>query len=716
MKFYQKWQGRNCSEPSVLFKARVPGNIQKDYAEAKGFTDVQFADGYRQFLPIENDAWEYVTKLDYRQKDGEKVFFVSGGIDYRYEILLNGKKIYEYEGMFRPIELDLTDSLDARNENVLTVHIFPHPKSEEGRPGTRDEADHSCKPAVCYGWDWNPRLLISGMYREAYIETRKADGIGKIETSYTLADDFSTAELTVSAENGAKCVLEVFEPDGSLLYRGENKALTISDPKLWWCREHGEQNRYTWRLTAPDGEIREGKVGFRKVRLVRNFKAREESCYPMSRYPAPFTMELNGKKIFLKGANFVNAELFWADADENRYKELLDLVADANMNIIRLWGGTSIHHPALYEICDEMGILVWQEFMLACNCYPDEEQYLKVLESEATAMIKTLRVHPSLVLWCGGNELFNGWSNMTDQSLPLRLLNSLCYLYDKNTPYIPTSPLFGMGHGDYIFYEERQKQDVYQMFSENEHIAFTEFGVPSISSMEILKKIIPADELKEIIPTESWICHHALKAWKSESHADLEVLSKYFGEKATLEERIEQSQWLQCEGLKFIYEEARRSAPRVSAALVWAFNEPWYTAANLGIVSYPATPKPAYYAVKDALRQNSFTAHIEKFDWNGGERFTAGIWLMNDSDKTVTADAEVFLCIGEKKIPLLSWKGATAAPYENVEGASVCCFLPNEPTDRFTLMIRSSDPAFDSAYTLLFRPLTHQPPSRQMNV
>ena len=160
MKFEQVWKGRNCSDPeTATFPASVPGNIQYDYGIACGFENVHFADRYKQYIPLENDAWEYSTVLKYQKKDGEHVFFVSEGIDYRYDILLNGEKIYSYEGMYRPVDVDLTSRLKGEND-VLKVHIYPHPKSTTGRKDTRDEADESCKPAVCYGWDWNPRLFL----------------------------------------------------------------------------------------------------------------------------------------------------------------------------------------------------------------------------------------------------------------------------------------------------------------------------------------------------------------------------------------------------------------------------------------------------------------------------------------------------------------------------------------------------------------------------
>ena len=389
------------------------------------------------------------------------------------------------------------------------------------------------------------------------------------------------------------------------------------------------------------------------------------------------------------------------------------------MNILRLWGGAALCKKEFYDICDRKGLMVWQEFMLACNAYPNDDKYLSVLESEATAMITTLRRHACIVLWSGGNELFNGWSGMNDQSLPLRLLGSLCYQYDKHTPYIMTSPLEGMGHGGYKFRDERYLQrwrDVFECFQNSNHTAYTEFGVPSISPMDALKQIIPADELDEVRETPSWKLHHAVRAWMPESHACAETLKIYFGQEATMEERVAQSDWLQTEGMKAIFEEARRQWPHCSAALNWSFNEPWITAANLSIVRYPAIPKPGYFATKNALRSKMFSARIPHFDWKSGERFTAQIWLLNDSLEKISGSVEVILKIGDTEISLLKWDNAETEINENTEGASVCCTLPAVDACSMTLILKADDESMSSEYKLLYERQNPRPASKGMNM
>ncbi|MBE6554059.1 MAG: hypothetical protein E7666_06940 [Ruminococcaceae bacterium] len=701
MRFDQTWQGRNCSEAEgAFFPVSVPGNIQYDFGVARGFTDVQFADGYKQYIPYEDDAWEYSTHLRYSKREGERVYFVSKGIDYRYDILLNGEKLYSYEGMFRKAEVDLTDHLKGEDD-LLTVYIYPHPKRKTARPGTRDEADESCKPPVSYGWDWNPRLVISGLWDEAYIETRDAYYIGNAEVLTDLSEDLSVGTVRVSYDCEKACTVTVSDADGNIVYSGTDAEFTVQTPELWWCNGQGTPYLYTWKIEN-EREQRVGHIGFRRLRLVRNTGAVDPPRFPKSRYATPTTIELNGRRILAKGSNWVNPDIFWGQTDEARYDSLLTLARDAHMNILRMWGGSSVCKQSFYDLCDRYGIMVWQEFMLACNNYPDTEHYLSVLESEARAIICSLRSHPSLALWCGGNELFNGWSGMTDQSHPLRLLNSLCYELDRKRPFFPTSPLIGMAHGGYQFYSHSLGLEVFEEFQKSHDVAYTEFGVPSIASVETLKKIIPEDELFPIKPTAAWIAHHGFNAWGLASWTCLDTLERYFGESTSLEETVERSNWLQCVGYQGAFEEMRRQWPHCGMMLNWCFDEPWMTAANNSLIEFPSKPKPAYEYVKSALRPKLFSARVAKFAWVMGSTFEAEIWLLNDTPEAISGEVHISLQIGNESIDLLDWK-AEADANSSKQGPTVRCVLPKvEGVDRITLKLDSAD-GMSSSYCLQLR-------------
>ena len=386
MRFDQQWLGRNCAEAAdAFFPAQVPGNIQYDYGVAHGFGDVQYADNVNQYRALEDVAWEYVSTLVYERQEGERVFFVTEGIQYAYEIFLNDTLLYTYEGMFRSVELDLSDYLNGEKD-VLRIRIAPHPKGTRGAKDTRDEAADSCNPPVQYGWDWNPRLLISGLWQEAYLETRNAYDITDCEVLTTLSEDLHTGSVTYSFSCEKACEVALYDADGNAVYVGKEKKITVKDPNLWWCVGQGDPYLYRWEIRN-EKCVKSGYVGFRRLRLVCNEGFTGPKMFPKTRYEAPATVELNGRRVMMKGSNWVNPDLFWGHVDAARYDELLTLVRDCHMNILRIWGGASMCKRAFYELCDRYGILVWQEFMLACNCYIDSPHYMEVLESERYAKI-----------------------------------------------------------------------------------------------------------------------------------------------------------------------------------------------------------------------------------------------------------------------------------------------------------------------------------------
>ena len=702
MRFDQAWNGRNCSKAEhEWFPVTVPGNIQYDYGIFHNFADLNYSDNYKQYLPLEEDHWEYRAVLSYERKQGERVFFVSGGIDYKYDVIINGEIVYSYEGMFRGFEVDLTEKLNGK-EDILSIHIYPHPKSTGGRVNTRDESDQSCKPPLSYGWDFNPRLLNSGLWEEAYIETRAESYIGSTEVLAKLSDDLSVGTVSFDFECSIPCRTAIYDMEGNLVYEGNERTVTVENPSLWWCNGQGVPYLYRWEISN-ERESRSGNIGFRTLRLVRNMTKTLVS-FPKGRYAAPITVELNGRRIFAKGTNWVAPALFWGHLDEKIYDEHLSLAHDANMNMIRMHAGSGRPKRYFYDMCDRYGILLWQEFPLACNNYVATPQYMKILESEAISIVKDFRHHPCLAFWCGGNELFNDWSGMDEQSCALRLLNKICYELDYDRPFIYTSPLIGMAHGGYTFYDPQQGGEALQAFQKSENTAYPEFGIPSITNAELLRKVIPEDEITFPLPhTKSWIAHHGFDAWGHHRWLCQDVLSRYFPRATSLEEMVEQSEWLQSEGYRGAFEEMRRQWPRCSMALNWCFNEPWTTAGNNTLLAFPSYPKPAYYSVKSALRPTLFSAKIEKFVWIADETFEAELWLLNDSPAPKQGSVRVTITLGDETVELLEWRAETDANV-NKQGPTVRYKLPKiDGVDRLTLNL-ISDNGMENNYVYQYRP------------
>jgi len=288
----------------------------------------------------------------------------------------------------------------------------------------------------------------------------------------------------------------------------------------------------------------------------------------------------------------------------------------------------------------------------------------------------------------------------------LRLLNSQCFRLDPTTPFIPTSPIMGVGHGHYIFRDWETKEEVFQEMTRARCTAYTEFGIPAPASVAILKTIIPENELWPPKPGTAWESHHAYKAWVGNTWLCQDIIEDYFGKSESLEQLVANGQLLQSEGYKCIFEEARRQKPYCSMALNWCYDEPWPAAANNSLISYPAIPKPGFFAVKNACRPVLVSARLPKFKWKAGETFQAEIWMLNDFYKSVPGGkVTIKLVQGDEKIVLLNWEYSQMEPNINQAGPTVRFTLPDWDADRFNLLLEvDGHPELNSAYTLAYQP------------
>ena len=692
-----------AAAPKKTVPATVPGNAQLDWARAENYPDYNFSDNYKLFDWMEDVYWVYSAKIKKPEiQPDEQLYFVSKGIDYEFEILLDGHPLLYQEGMFTPVELDITGTFSG--EARLDIVVYPAPKAKN-RARDRSEADECAKPPVSYGWDWHPRLIPSGLYEECCLEVRPALHIADAEMRYALSDDLSVAYIGLEVQvencehrgNRGKLKWELFDKNGAPVldcsfecvcgYSPEKERLRLLSPELWWPNEHGEQVLYrsVFTLSDADGNIvdaKESRVGFRRCKLVANPGA-EAPGFPFSGNYPPITLEVNNRRIFAKGSNWVEPEIFTGLITRASYEPLVKLAREAHFNLFRAWGGCIVSKEAFFDLCDEYGIMVWREFPLACNNYRDNSHYLEILDRESVSIIKRLRRHACLAIWCGGNELFTGWGGMNDQSHALRLLNANCYDHDRFTPFLPTSPVPGMGHGHYMFRYIDQafmsprlahKTEGYDCLTGMIHAdktAYTEFGNSSASDVETLRSIIPSGELFPPKPDGAWMAHHGFEAWVGQgSWLYPENVEHYFGKPDTLEELVAYTQMLQCAGYKGIFEEARRQWRRCSMALNWCYNEPWPTAAGNNLVTFPAKPKPAYYAVQKSCRQQMASARVQKFDFESGEEFELELFVLNDLPEhieplTLTAT----LASDTKTYEICRWQTDKTPPSEHQKSA-----------------------------------------------
>lgn len=705
--------------PSVVVPATVPGAVQLDWARAQGWPEPAYDSDVTKYGWMEDAFWRYQAELPALvSQAGDRLFFVCGGVDYAFDVLLKGKLLHSQEGMFTPVELDLTG---AEAGDVLEVLVHPAPKS--CRSGDRVEANQSVKPAVAYEWDFHPRLIPLGIWQETYLDIRPAVHLRHADVTYRLSDDFGSADLrceafvsqmhagtlrwTLHDPAGAQVFEHVCTPDAPVVTLSK----TVRAPQLWWPNGQGAQTLYRSTIELLDGagavlDSMSRRIGFKRARLVMHptqWDEPEIQVFPKGRHTSPITLEINGRRVFAKGANWVTPDLFPGRVTREDYAALLALAKDSNFNMLRCWGGANIQKQAFFDLCDELGIMIWQEFPLACNRYEGTPGYLKVLDQESQSILRQLRGHVSVTLWCGGNELFNNWSKMTDQDMALRLLNRNAYDLDLDRPFLMTSPMYGMAHGGYFFRRD-DGAEVYQYFAQSKNTAYTEFGVTGSAGVEVLKKIIPAAELWPPRAGTQWQIRHAFKAWQFNSWLDLHTIAHYFGEAQSLEQLVGWSQWLQAEGYKAIFEEGRRQKPVCAMTLNWVLNEPWPTAANNSLVNWPAVPKPALAAVAESCRNVLASARLPKFAWRAGEAFTAELWLLNDAPEALPAGRiEAWVRVGETAQLALAWDHPGGGANTNLHGPSLRVTLPDAASDRLVLELRHIDhPEHNSAYMLRY--------------
>lgn len=684
------------SEVCEYFPAIVPGNAQLDYARHYNLPDYKWSDNYKKYKFLEDYAWRYRARLP--KIDGD---FVCGGIDYDYVIFIDGVQIYAYEGMFKDVRLPIN-----KNNEIIEIYIKPVPKRAGADEG-RHEADNVCKPPVSYGWDWHPRLIPSGIWQDAYIECERR--IIDYSVNYRLSDDLKRAYVSVVAKESDGGIVDFTLRDmsGKTVFSGktdDNGELNfiLKNPMLWWCNEQGEQ--YLYIATASiDGDERKKRIGFKRTRLIARDKNWDIDCFPFSQAVPPITLELNGKTVFCKGSNFVNPEIYTGIMNAETYRPLVELAKENHFNMFRCWGGAPVNKESFFELCDEAGIMVWQEFPLACNCYKDDEHYLNVLNSESRAIINRVKQHACLALWCGGNELYTGGSSMTEQFKALRLLNSNCFALDCDKPFLSTSPILGMHHGHYVFRYPNGEECLHG-FQRVKATAYTEFGSPAASDLDYLKTFIPAEDL--IVPTnqESWIAHHGLCAWEKASWLHQDIVEYYFGRCTDLNDLILKGQIIQEAGYKGMFEEARRQKPYCNMALNWCYNEPWPTAANNSLVNYPAKAKGVLKSVGKSLKNQLLSARVNKFTWHEGEYFEAQIFLLNDSVKNYVKSGKmrVKLALNGDVIDVLTWEYPECAPDCNIEGPTARFKLPHYKSGIFRLLLEGEDKNLNNEYKFLY--------------
>ena len=635
--------------------AQVPGNVELDLVRAGLEEDPFYAENIYAFRKYEFYQWWFERAFDAPEDTGSRWILRFDGLNTFADIFLNGERVGSCGNMLVEHEFDVTDALNYGEENTLTVRIrsavnearkMDVPVSVTGNDGEDGYALVRMPPSS-FGWDIMPRFLSAGMWRgvsliersetrltQTYYVTRAIHGDGsadllcrfRYETDAVTLDDFAV-RLTGS------CGDSVFEAEKPALFVSGALGVRIPDARLWWPRSYGEQNLYSVKLEL----LREGQVvdcleetiGLRTIVVDQVMKPGDEG---------EFKVIVNDTPVMLMGSNWVPMDAMHS-RDAERVPAALALFQDAGCNVVRCWGGNVYEDHEFFDLCDRYGILVWQDFAMACCTYPDVPGLIDALEKEATKVVRKLRNHPSILLWAGDNEcdeMFVGQKTAcaTSRYNPLtrEVLPRVVRLNDPSRMFLPSSPYIPEGIKRYLVPEQHNwgarayfKDDFYKHTTAHFISECGYHGCPSVAS---LKKFIPEDMLTPWLGSSVWDTHntdylpHGPRHYNRIGLMDDQVRILFGSVPQDLEQFSLLSQISQAEAKKFFIERTRVKKWLRTGVIWWNMIDGWPQISD-AVVDYYYDRKLAYYYIKRA-QQDVCLILDEQVDWGHD------VYLCND--------------------------------------------------------------------------------------
>lgn len=624
--------------------ATVPGCIHTDLIANNAIAHPFLGTNESLCQWIPEKSWIYQTEAfdvssDIIDQDIVRMKF--NGLDTYATIILNDKELLKTDNAFRVYEVDVKPYLRKRN-NVLRIEFasplqvgkqrleaIPYPLPGEAlRAITR-------KPQFHYGWDWGPKLITSGITKPIELI---AYSRAKFNDIYIRQDKVTEEQAKLTAlfeiHSNVTDVCSLFfqlAPDGDYwrthveLKKGLNKVelpFDIPWPKRWWCNDMGEPNLYKFDcfLTYKDKTLDYKRVstGIRTIELVNKSDSIGES----------FQFELNGYPIFAKGANYIPIAFFPASAKEEDYRLLLGKCKEAHFNMLRVWGGGVYENDLFYQLCDEMGIMVWQDFMFACAMYPADSTFITTVMEEAEQQTVRLRNHPCIALWCGNNENAEAWENwgwkqgLTDsqQSKIWRAYKDLFDLTlapivkrNTNTDYWESSPRYGrmdkrsFTEGDSHYWGLWHDAEPFESLKKKIPRFMSEFGMQAFPSMAVLN---------EMKTGEKWSFQDPGVAQHQKHPRGFKLMDEYTQRwfKGATTDSLAQymlaTQAMQSEGMCMGIEAQRRSMPRCMGTLYWQLNDVW-PSFSWSSIDYKGNDKLFFSALRKVYEPQLISCTIE---------------------------------------------------------------------------------------------------------
>lgn len=594
------------------YPAIVPGDVYSDLIDAEVIDRPFFRDNERRYQWVSEEKWIYRREFSVPdtilEKSVQRIVFE--GLDTFASINLNGVCLGTTENMFRRYEYDVTGLLRL-DGNILRI-VFDSPVNKARSIGEQlsfkipytGEAEwvatHTCRNLIrkcqCQaGWDWGPAFLTSGVWKDVSLVGFDAARIRRVKTvqfhnggkvtvkAFVQLDLASPGTYTLSMEIGGKTIVKEFSLDP-----GNSEAmteLTLNQPALWWPRGYGDQNLHSLRITLHHEQTlideQTLRVGFRQIELVQEPDEFGEAFY----------FRINGVPIFLKGYNWIPASIFPSRLKRDDYSTLLQDAALAHCNLLRVWGGGIYEHSDFYDLCDELGLLVWQDFMFACAMYPWDDAFLANVSEEAIDQIWRLSPHPSLLMWCGNNECEQAldWYPESrvhrDQFLTgyhklfIDTLGRIAHNESPDRPYWPSSPTNGSGiygdpndstRGDVHYWEVWHGGKRFQSYLSVLPRMSTEYGFQSVPSLDTLEAAMEPSDLNI---SSSMMDYHQRSAIGN--RAMVEHMMYEYRLPTSFKDFVYLSQVQQAMAMKVATEHWRRIKPRNMGTIIWQLNDIW---------------------------------------------------------------------------------------------------------------------------------------------
>ncbi len=615
---------------SLWHSAQVPGTIHQDLMRTGQIENIYYAKNEEQYQWIESKNWSY--RCEFSLEDSQDYNLIFEGLDTYAQVFIDDSLFGTCDNMFRLWRFDLSNLSSGLHQLRIEfkspyqflkekVQAYPVSLPSGSETGDLKVSPFSRKAAYHFGWDWAPRIVTCGIFRPLYLEPHNPK-IEQVEVSVLARRD-----STVFAEFNYE--ISHWEPGLKLLFQGQEFDLDQTQfrpiwkkflkAKLWWPNGYGNPHLYydTLRLYKEGKLIQEFpfRYGLRTVELVNEPDSLGTSFY----------FKINGKPLFAKGANYVPQDMLLPRVSNQQYRSLMQKVANANMNMLRVWGGGVYERDLFYQLCDSLGIMLWQDFMFAGTMYPaDQKDFLENVALEVEDNVKRLRHHPSIVIWCGNNEIEVAWKNwgwqkqlgynaedstrlwkaylaLFDSLIPKQLAH-----YDSNfkRPYTSTSPLSNWGkaenfkHSTMHYWGVWHGGDDFEKFAQNVGRFMVEYGFQSFPNYQSIRRVIPDSAMY----LESTLMQHRQKSYVGNGEI-LRQVNKYYGQPKDFKQFLELSQKAQAKALKMAIAEHRIQQGFCMGSLMWQLNDCW-PGPSWSIIDYYGNEKEAYQTVRQGFRKD----------------------------------------------------------------------------------------------------------------